>query len=251
MPSLRSSKADNAYVQLQLPWTARRPSAPRAARRVVVEGSELAVEVVRHHRARRYVVRVGSDGGVRLTVPRGASIAGGLAFASGQAPWIARERRRQLERSAPWRAGTLVWWRGELTPLTFEGAVVQCGGVAARLTTRRDARAALEHRWLAIAAGELPARCLELAATCSVRVTRVSVRNQRSRWGACSSAGVITLNWRLVQMPLFVRDYVIFHELMHVRQPNHSRRFWREVDSVCVDWREAERWLRRHGKDIL
>ena len=72
----------------------------------------------------------------------------------------------------------------------------------------------------------------------------MSVRNQRSRWGACSSRRVITLNWRLIQMPATVRDYVIFHELMHIRHPNHSRRFWREVEGVCAWWREAERWLR-------
>ena len=84
-----------------------------------------------------------------------------------------------------------------------------------------------------------------------VPVARVSVRNQRARWGACSSAGVITLNWRLLQTPPMVSDYVIFHELMHRRQPNHSRRFWKEVASVCPWWREAERWIRQNGRTIL
>ena len=90
-----------------------------------------------------------------------------------------------------------------------------------------------------------------LAADCRVSVARIAVRNQRSRWGACSSQGTITLNWRLIQMPPSVSDYVIFHELMHRRQPNHSRKFWREVDSVCTWWKEAERWLRKHGREIL
>ena len=79
----------------------------------------------------------------------------------------------------------------------------------------------------------------------------MSVRNQRSRWGACSPRRVITLNWRLVQMPPSASDYVILHELMHLRQAIHSRRFWREVDQVCSWWREAERWLRRYGREIL
>lgn len=195
-------------------------------------------------------MRVAPDGTVRLTVPRGASIAGGLRFASAQASWIARERRLQLERSAPWTDRTLVWYRGERTPLGFSDDEVSCGRERVRIG-RGDARTALERRLRTIAAAELPARCLELAGRCGVRVARVSVRNQRSRWGACSSRGVITLNWRLVQMPAEVSDYVILHELMHVRQPDHSRRFWREVASVCAWWRDAERWLRRHGKEIL
>ena len=92
---------------------------------------------------------------------------------------------------------------------------------------------------------------LALAREHRVDVRRVSVRNQRARWGACSSAGVITLNWRLLQTPPMVSDYVIFHELMHRRQPNHSRRFWKEVASVCPWWREAERWIRQNGRTIL
>ena len=98
---------------------------------------------------------------------------------------------------------------------------------------------------------ELPARCLDLSATCGLPVTRVYVRNQRSRWGACSPKRVITLNWRLIQMPPEVSDYIIIHELMHLKQPNHSRRFWREVDAACSWWRAAERWLRTHGRELM
>jgi predicted metal-dependent hydrolase len=79
----------------------------------------------------------------------------------------------------------------------------------------------------------------------------VRVRDQQSRWGACSGKGAITLNWRLVQMPPDVADYVMLHELAHLRQPNHSRRFWREVDRLCPSWRDAERWLRAHGRELL
>jgi predicted metal-dependent hydrolase len=59
------------------------------------------------------------------------------------------------------------------------------------------------------------------------------------------------LNWRLIQMPADVCDYVILHELVHLDHPNHSRRFWRGVERVCPEWRSAERWLRRHGRDLL
>ena len=59
------------------------------------------------------------------------------------------------------------------------------------------------------------------------------------------------LNWRLIQMPPAVADYVILHELVHLEHPNHSRRFWRGVERVCPEWRAAERWLRRHGRELL
>ena len=132
-----------------------------------------------------------------------------------------------------------LWWRGSAR----RAVALRAPGA--------DVRQAIEDRLRRLATDELPERCLELARQSGVRVVDVSVRNQRSRWGACSSRHVITLNWRLVQMPESVADYVIFHELMHVRQPNHSRRFWREVDSVCTWWRDAERWLRKHGRELL
>jgi hypothetical protein len=74
------------------------------------------------------------------------------------------------------------------------------------------------------------------------------VRNQRSRWGSCSRRRTISLNWRLIQTPAFVRDYIILHELMHLREMNHSARFWRQVEIVCPDYRNAEHWLKQHSR---
>jgi hypothetical protein len=85
----------------------------------------------------------------------------------------------------------------------------------------------------------LPAELLALADVHGVTVTRVSIRNQRSRWGACSSRGSITLNWRLILVPPFVREYVMIHELMHRRELNHSQRFWRHVAAACPRYDEV------------
>jgi predicted metal-dependent hydrolase len=71
-----------------------------------------------------------------------------------------------------------------------------------------------------------------------------------TRWGACSPSGVITLNWRLIQTPDFVREYVLIHELMHRRELNHSRRFWRLVAAACPRMAEARAWLRTEGKRL-
>ena len=74
---------------------------------------------------------------------------------------------------------------------------------------------------------------MALAAQFDLAVTQVSVRNQRARWGSCATGGRISLNWRLIQTPDAVRDYVLIHELMHLRQPNHSARFWALVARAC------------------
>jgi predicted metal-dependent hydrolase len=223
-----------------------------AARMLSFGGLDVPVNVTRHRLARRYVVRVAEDGSLRLTVPRGASIAGGFAFAERQAEWIRREIERQRQRCAPWVTGTKAWFRGEQIAISVDGQRAMVGQEVIALDAKgTDVRRAVEAWFRGLAAAELPERCRELAKTAGLTVSRVSVRDQRSRWGACSARRVITLNWRLVQMPRSVRDYVIFHELMHIRHPNHSRRFWGEVAGVCTWWKEAERWLRSHGRELL
>jgi predicted metal-dependent hydrolase len=97
---------------------------------------------------------------------------------------------------------------------------------------------------------DLPPRLLELAAELGLVVSKVSVRNQRWRWGSCSPNGHICLNWRLVTMPPWVRDYVMIHELMHLRRMDHSKKFWRLVAEACPDYEAARQWLRQHGRSL-
>jgi len=107
-----------------------------------------------------------------------------------------------------------------------------------------DLRPFIERHFRALASVELPMRVAELAAPHQFSVQRVTVRNQKSRWGSCSRRGTLSLNWRLIQTPVHVRDYIILHELAHLRQMNHSRRFWEEVERLCPEYRVAEQWLK-------
>lgn len=202
------------------------------------------------------------EGTLRLTVPRGASIDGGVRFVRTQEAWLTREYARRSAGIEPWTHGREVLFRGELVPLVVTTETVSLGDATWKRPSLRqgnggeaagssEVRNLVENGLRAIATTELPERCLALAREHGESVTRVSVRNQRSRWGSCSSAGTVALNWRLIQMPASVCDYVILHELMHLRQPNHSRAFWREVAGVCSHWRESERWLRTHGRELL
>jgi predicted metal-dependent hydrolase len=93
-------------------------------------------------------------------------------------------------------------------------------------------------------------RLLTLAARFGLAVTKVSVRNQKWRWGSCSRRGHICLNWRLVKTPDWVSDYVMIHELMHLKRMDHSRTFWKLVAAACPEYQSARRWLREHGPSL-
>ncbi len=80
---------------------------------------------------------------------------------------------------------------------------------------------------------------------------KLSFRAQKSRWGSCSSNGTLSLNWQLISAPLEVIDYVIVHELAHLRHPNHSKNFWDLVEQAYPNYREARLWLKRHGHQLI
>jgi hypothetical protein len=84
-----------------------------------------------------------------------------------------------------------------------------------------------------------------------VRARRIEIRDQRTLWGSCSPTGTLSFNWRLVLAPFEVLDYVVVHELCHLREANHSQRFWRLVASRRPDWEEWRDWLSDHGPELL
>jgi predicted metal-dependent hydrolase len=169
--------------------------------------------LVRHQWARRYILRVLDDGTLKVTLPRWGSKREAMQFVDANREWIDEQRARRQQRPRP---------------------------VAAEQAAYRSR-----------AAKELPSELRRLADAHGVTVSRISVRNQRSRWGSCSSRGAITLNWRLILVPDYVREYVMLHELMHRREMNHSPRFWRLVAAICPRMVEARRWLRGDGHQLF
>ena len=236
--------------QLALPLTA--PLAPVPAAALAT-----AIQFVRRRGTRRYILRVLDDGTLRVTLPWWGSKREARAFVDSQAAWIARQQARKAE--APdrrWRAGDAVLINGEASRLVVVGTDpagrVHCAEELVGTPPPGDDLRPMVERWLrARAARELPGELLALAQTHGIAVTRVCVRNQQSRWGSCSRGGTISLNWRLVQVPRFVREYVLVHELMHRRELNHSARFWRHVAAACPRYVEARRWLRIDGAGLF
>jgi predicted metal-dependent hydrolase len=79
---------------------------------------------------------------------------------------------------------------------------------------------------------------------------RIAIRDQKSRWGSCSRQGNLNFNWRLLLAPLAVLDYIVIHELAHLKEGNHSPRFWALVAGQCPDYRDQRAWLRQHGPEL-
>ena len=208
-------------------------------------------------KARRYILRVRPDGTLRVTIPRGGSKAEAIAFMARHLGWVARERARVRREQTPacWTHGTQILLGGE--PHTVEvqispgGAVARLGQISAVVQDVGNVRPPLERAMRAAARERLVPRLRELAGVHGLQVSRVSIRSQRSRWGSCSRTGAIALNFRLIQMPTSVCEYVLIHELMHLKQQNHGPRFWALVERACPEYADAERWLRTFGRTLF
>jgi predicted metal-dependent hydrolase len=173
----------------------------------------VTAEVRVSERARRARVVVHPSGRVEVVLPRGV--------ARGTAERLLREHRDWIERQL-----------ARLEPRLALRELTEAEG-------RREARLRLE------------AACAREAARLGVRYGRVRVADQRTRWGSCSRAGTLSFNWRLVLAPPAVLEYVVVHELLHLREPSHSPRFWELVAAARPSFREERRWLREHGHELL
>jgi len=245
-------------MQLELLFRNQR-SAEAPQESLFIRGRWIRLSLVRNRRARRYVLRLSSNGVARVTIPRGGSISEGRRFLQRNISWIERQLLRQASQPAAnetWTNCTEILFRGEPVRLRVETkdgrSRVWLGAEVFPIKyPSGDLRPELEGCLWALAATELSLRVAELAALHNLKVRRVSVRNQRSRWGSCSRLGTLSLNWRLVQTPAFVRDYIILHEMAHLKEMNHSDRFWREVGRLCPEFAMAEGWLKSNSRKVL
>jgi predicted metal-dependent hydrolase len=173
------------------------------------------IEVRSSRRVRRWTLSVPWGAPAVLTVPAWMSRREIEHLLDGQREWLAAERAKQRPRL-------------RLDP---------------RTVSEPDARRAARELVSMLAEDE--------AGALSVEYERIEIRDQRSRWGSCSTRGTLSFNWRLVLAPFDVLDYVVVHELCHLREPNHSRRFWSLVESRRPDWRSQRGWLHEHGPELL
>jgi predicted metal-dependent hydrolase len=172
------------------------------------------------------------------------------------AGWV-EEKLGELPVASPFAEGASIPLRGQTVRLarrpgrgapvlhqTPDGRVLEVAASAERFSHRvRAALAAFAH-------ADTLAVAQELASRLETPVATISIRDARSRWGSCTSRGDVMINWRLIAAPPSVLRYVVVHELAHLKELNHSPRFWAEVARLMPDWKPARVWLRTHGASL-
>lgn len=206
----------------------------------------------RSARARRFSLRVSRlDGRVTLSLPLRAREAEAMAFARAQEGWI-RETLAQMPQQAGVGIGAVIPVEGRpltLVPGTGRGVRIVGGdmhvpGDPAQAGTRAGAFLKALARERLVAASD------RYAAQIGRQVTRVTLRDTRSRWGSCAHDGSLMYSWRLVMAPASVLDYVAAHEVAHMEQMNHSAAFWAVVERLYPQWQVQRKWLHEEGQAL-
>jgi len=212
----------------------------------------IPVALRRSARARRLSLRVSRvDGSVSLSLPRFASEREARVFLSEKESWIRKHLARAPSRQRA-RFGSTVPYMGEDCPI-IEGSKrrAQFREGAFELSSPEETLGPRLQAFLKLDAGErLRAASDHYAALLGVSYTKLSLRDTRSRWGSCTTDGALMYSWRLAMAPHAVLDYVAAHEVAHLREMNHSSRFWSLVADVCPDYVAHKDWLKRHGDKL-
>lgn len=220
------------------------------------------VEVRRHPKARRLTLRVSrTRRAIVVTLPAQCDVGEAGSFVHRHIDWV-RERLGSIPEPVPFRDGAFMPLRGEPHRIVFsatrleapvicldrlDGAkfgVLNVGGNRAHAPRRL-------REWLFEAARtDIDERILLHAKRLCVKPRRLTIRDQTSRWGSCSSNGSLSFSWRLIMAPPFVLDYVAAHEVAHLREMNHGPNFWRLVKETMPRMDEAKSWLQIYGMDL-
>lgn len=228
-------------------------------------GLDAPVLVRRNPRARRLSLSVNeARRGAVLTVPRYTSLEEAGEFLAKHFEWL-QKHLSALPHPAPFVDGSVVPLRGCDHALHFTPNARKRGVVWIEQRPHESESAlpvicvagAQEHAprrlkdWLKRQAREeLSERCAVHAARLGVKPKRIAIRDQTTRWGSCSAGGVLSFSWRLVLAPAHVLDYLAAHEVAHLREMNHSARFWVLVRESCPALDEAKAWLKKNGAQL-
>lgn len=233
--------------------SARRDLARRALLRI--DGRAIEVTMQLNRRARRLIVKVHpSTGEVTVVAPSKSAFSEALEFARTESEWIAH-RLKNVPRPVAFELGARIPLRGELHVIrrgeqrsrpvwvdrSEDEPIIRVSGGGEHTERRvfdflkREARKSFDQH------------VMHYAAQLGVRPARITVRDTATRWGSCSSGRILSFSWRLIMAPPFVLDYVVAHEVTHLREMNHGPRFWRLLETIDGNVERAQRWLAQNG----
>lgn len=218
-------------------------------------GEEMLPLVIRRHqRAKRICLRYNpTNHAISLTLPRHTRVSDGLIFLMQKSEWLV-ETLHDMPSKKQIKPGVVIPLLGKRVRIKHDPEMKR--GWMIRDDTlfvsgERDAFS--ENVTIAlrkIASQTLTTLALRYGAMIGRRINRVTVRDTRSRWGSCSSTARLSFSYRLIFAPKEVMEYVVAHEVAHLRHMNHSQAFWNCVESICPDYEAAKDWLKLHGKDL-
>jgi predicted metal-dependent hydrolase len=222
-------------------------------------GQSFKVALKRRPTAKRITLRVSNaTGEVVLSIPERTDVGLAQRFADSHSQWIAT-RLAKVPEQVLFEPGAVVPFRGVLhrivhwssargvTQATKGSAgepIIAVTGETSHVARRvRDFLEAEAKRDFAVAVRRHTAQL-------GVNAKRITVRDTKSRWGSCSATGALNFSWRLIMAPPFVLDYLAAHEVAHLRELNHSHRFWKITHQLCPRTDEAEAWLKTYGSAL-
>ncbi len=242
----------------------RSPAPPPSAGMALLRGQMVPYTVRMSSRARVLHLVIRQESGLEIVAPRGTR-RGQIEEALHQkAGWILKTMQRMVA-IPPIKDGREFTYLGQLVklrlvvceagrrprpPVTLTGETLLLTVTESEIDSQETLRAVLEGWYRRRATEVIPERLAAANKIFGFRYGRVTIKEQKSRWGSCSRAGNLNFNWRLLLAPLPVLDYVLIHELAHLRELNHAPVFWQLVASGCPDYKAQRRWLREHGHTL-
>ena len=217
------------------------------------ENARFPIEIRRSARASRMKLRIDPRAGVVLVLPLRVPVRNGLAFLEQELGWIASKIGR-IPVAVPFRDGETLPLLGVPHRITHapdrRGRVWQEDGNLF-VTGRPEHLPRRVRDWVrASARTEIGRRAEVYASVLDIKPKGISLRDQKTRWGSCSSTGRLNFSWRLLLMPEEVMSYIVAHEVAHLRHMNHSPAFWKLVGELHSGVAPAKKWLKTHGADI-
>lgn len=217
---------------------------------------EIPVQQIIRSRRRSIALVITPDGHLIVRAPLKTSADLINQFVEEKSGWISKKIGEMRQRPAAtvhaYEEGETFFYLGRDYPLH----IVESGSSPIERTDRlcvcRTLLPDIEHRlkcwYIQEARREIHARCMWFSMTTGYTPKSIRITDARQRWGSCTSLGGINFSWRLIQAPLEIVDYVIVHELVHLKQHDHSKKFWAKVKEIMPDYERRKEWLRQNER---